>query len=140
MSLAEEFLAGFEEENFVDESSTMDIDQNDDKDRKSSNEYSKSNRIHSIVKLKQSILFKETMKKIEFFPTYQRVSKAEIEGPVEQDPEYLLVVDANNRLVEINNEIHLIQYFDKEIYPKRFAESEQLVPLPLDCLETVQVS
>ena len=63
----------------------------------------------------------------------------ENQGPVEHDPEYLLIVDANNLLVEIDNEIDIIQNFVKNIYHKRFPELEQLVQLPMDYLKTVKV-
>ena len=59
----------------------------------------------------------------------------ENQGPVEHDPEYLLIVDANNLLVEID----IIQNFVKNIYHKRFPELEQLVQLPMDYLKTVKV-
>lgn len=32
-------------------------------------------------------------------------SKTDVNGPVEVDPEYMLIVDANNLAVEIDNEI-----------------------------------
>jgi U4/U6 small nuclear ribonucleoprotein PRP31 len=97
------------------------------------------NSVHAVAKLKDSILLQETMKKIEFYTKHQRKSTAEIQGPVEHDPEYLLIVDANNLLVEIDNEIDIIHNFVRTIYKKRFPELEQLVQLPMDYLKTVKV-
>ena len=79
------------------------------------------------------------MKKIDFHTKHQRKSTLEIQGPLEHDPEYLLIVDANNLLVEIDNEIDIIHNFVKGIYRRRFPELEQLVQLPMDYLKTVQV-
>ena len=95
--------------------------------------------IHLVAKLKDSILFQETMNKIDFYTKHQRISTADIEGPVEHDPEYLLIIDANNLLVEIDNEIDLIHNFVRGIYHKRFPELEQLIQLPMDYLKTIQV-
>ncbi|CAF4016503.1 unnamed protein product [Adineta steineri] len=55
-----------------------------------------------------------------------------IQGPVEHDPEYLLIVGANNLLVEID----IIHNFVRGLDRKRFPELEQLVQLPLDYLKT----
>jgi U4/U6 small nuclear ribonucleoprotein PRP31 len=79
------------------------------------------------------------MRKIDFYTKHQRKSTTEIQGPVEHDPEYLLIVDANNLLVEIDNEIDIIHNFVRTIYHKRFPELEQLVQLPMDYLQTVKV-
>ena len=97
------------------------------------------NSVHSIAKLNDSSFFKETMKKIGFYTKHQRVSTTEIEESIEQDPEYLLIVDANNLLVEIDNEIDIIYSFVRKIYHKRFPELEQLVQLLVDYLKIVQV-
>lgn len=90
-----------------------------------------------MAKLKDSILLQETMKKIEFHTKHQRKSSMEIEGPVEHDPEYLLIVDANNLLVQIDNEIVLFIVPSRES-TGRDSPVEQLVQLPLDYLKTVQ--
>ena len=46
---------------------------------------------------------KDILEKIEFFQ--QRKAKWEVSGPVEADPEYQLIVEANNITMEIDNEI-----------------------------------
>jgi len=63
--------------------------------------------------------------------------KAEdILGPVEADPEYQLIVEANSLAVDIDNEINTIHKFTKDKYNKRFPELESLVPSPLEYLRT----
>lgn len=53
-------------------------------------------------------------------------------GPVDADPEYQLIVEANNLAVEIDNEINVIHKFVRDKYAKRFPELESLVPAPLE--------
>jgi U4/U6 small nuclear ribonucleoprotein PRP31 len=144
MALADEFLADIEK---------MELDQevsvNTDpvlKDTamvtndvfKTNNFLSNNSDISSVAKLKDSLLFEEIMKKIDFYTTHQRKSTMEIQGPVEDDPEYLLILDANNLLVKIDNEIDMIHHFVRMIYSRRFPELEQLVQLPMNYLQTIQ--
>ncbi|CAF1259743.1 unnamed protein product [Adineta ricciae] len=144
MSLADELLADLEEttENErntgeeKDQSMKMDIDPNPNELNQSKRNV---NSVFHVAKLQESILLQETMRKIDFHTKHQRKSTMEIEGPVEYDPEYLLIVDANHLLVKIDDEIDIIHNFVKGIYKKRFPELEQLVQLPLDYLKTVQV-
>jgi len=143
MSLADELLADLEE---VDGGQGASTDSNNvHKDEpmeteqiSAANSLPNSNSVHAVAKLKDSILLQETMKKIDFYIKHQRKSTADIQGPVEHDPEYLLIVDANNLLVEIDNEIDIIYNFVRTIYRKRFPELEQLVQLPMDYLKTVK--
>lgn len=44
------------------------------------------------------------MKQIDVFQSRQRKAE-DVLGPVESDPEYLLIVEANNLIVEIDDEI-----------------------------------
>jgi len=144
MSLADELLADLEEmdrghgasadSNNVSNDEAMDTEQ-----ISAANSLRNNNSVHGVAKLKDSILLQETMRKIDFYTKHQRKSTAEIQGPVEHDPEYLLIVDANNLLVEIDNEIDIIHNYVRTIYHKRFPELEQLVQLPMDYLKTVKV-
>jgi len=47
------------------------------------------------------------MQQIDIFQSRQRRTADEL-GPVESDPEYLLIVDANNLIVEMDDEIRKI--------------------------------
>lgn len=145
MSLADELLADLEDMEGGQNPSNNDQNNNTNDDHMEidqmsttkNNSLPSSNSVHSVAKLKDSLLFKETIKKIDFYTKHKRKSTAEIEGPVEHDPEYLLIVDANNLLVQIDNEIDIIYNFVRTIYHKRFPELEQLVQLPMDYLKTV---
>ena len=64
--------------------------------------------------------------------------KAEQLGPIEADPEYQLIVEANNLAAEIDQEQQSIHKFAKDIYNKRFPELETLVVMPLEYLNTAK--
>ena len=136
MSLADELLADLEEEGVdegeqdeqaeVDEvpevSVAMEVD-------------TKANSIFSIAKLRDSEQLQEVMDKMEFFSTK---GGRDVIGPVESDPEYMLIVDANNLTNEIDNEISIIHKFVRDKYHKRFPELESLVVPPIDYMRTVK--
>lgn len=65
-------------------------------------------------------------------------TKSQIDGPIESHPEYILIVEANNLAVEIDNDIAICHKFAKEKYSKRFPELESLVPTPLEYLMTAK--
>lgn len=50
-----------------------------------------------------------------------------VAGAVEDDPEYKLIVQANNLVLEVDSEIALIHKFARDHYEKRFPELAQLV-------------
>lgn len=145
MSLAEELVADLEaideladKSDLIDEN-RLDVEQMETGDGQHRQEIlSSSKKIESVAKLNKTGLFQETMKKIDFYTKHKKVPRSEIEGPLEQEPEYLLIVDANNLLVEIDNEIDVIHHFVSSIYRKRFPELEQLVQTPIDYLKTVK--
>ena len=141
MSLAEELCADFEEMEGGQGASNEPYEQSMDTDKTEfgTNSIFDKNSVHSVARLKDSILLQETMRKIDYYTKHQRKSTMEIQGPVEHDPEYLLIVDANNLLVEIDNEIDIIHNFVRKLYHQRFPELEQLVQLPMDYFKTVQV-
>ena len=93
--------------------------------------------VRSIAKLLENEQLKRVTDSINF---YQEVSKRDgLSGPVEQDPEYKLIVEANNLTVEIDNEIGVIHKYIRDRYAKRFPELESLVPNPLDYIKTIKV-
>uniref|UniRef100_I3JHF2 U4/U6 small nuclear ribonucleoprotein Prp31 n=2 Tax=Oreochromis TaxID=8139 RepID=I3JHF2_ORENI len=67
-------------------------------------DYSKAESVASIAKLRNSKQFSEIMDKISEYIGKQR-KNSEVSGPVEADPEYRLIVAANNLTVEIDNEL-----------------------------------
>ncbi|XP_020502417.1 U4/U6 small nuclear ribonucleoprotein Prp31 [Labrus bergylta] len=100
-------------------------------------DYSKAESVGSIAKLRNSKQFSEIMDKVSVYVGKQRMN-SEVSGPVESDPEYRLIVAANNLTVEIDNELNIIHKFTRDKYSKRFPELESLVPDSLDYIRTVK--
>ncbi|KAG6459516.1 hypothetical protein O3G_MSEX011422 [Manduca sexta] len=65
-------------------------------------------------------------------------NKIEVAGLMESDPEYQLIVEANNIAVEIDGEIAIIHRFVRDKYQKRFPELESLIITPLEYIRTVK--
>ncbi|KAJ3101303.1 U4/U6 small nuclear ribonucleoprotein Prp31 [Phlyctochytrium bullatum] len=59
-------------------------------------------------------------------------------GPVEEDPEYKILVNATNMSAEIDSEILVVHRFIKERYGIRFPELETLIPSAIDYVRTVK--
>lgn len=57
---------------------------------------------------------------------------------MESDPEYQLIVEANNIAVEIDGEIATIHRFVRDKYQKRFPELESLIVTPLEYIRSVR--
>lgn len=66
--------------------------------------------IRELARLHDSDQLKKTMALIEDYSIRLRKSE-DIIGPVESDPEYQLIVEANNLAVDIDNEIGLLIKF-----------------------------
>lgn len=64
----------------------------------------KNVKIRDVAKLRDSERLVNIMQQIDIFQSRQRTAEDEL-GPVESDPEYLLIVEANNLIVEIDDEI-----------------------------------
>lgn len=62
------------------------------------------NSVRELAKLRDSPLMHKVTTEIEKYSTILRKS-SDIVGPVESDPEYQLIVEANNLAVEIDTEI-----------------------------------
>lgn len=60
--------------------------------------------VRELAKLRDSEQLQKVMSQIEKHSKVPRKS-ADIVGPVESDPEYQLIVEANNMAVDIDNEI-----------------------------------
>ena len=93
--------------------------------------------MRQVAKLWDSQKLKDIKDLIEKYAS--KLRKAEdLQGPVEGDPEYKLIVEANNINVDIEDEIGTIHKFVKEKYAKRFPELESLVVNPLEYLNAVR--
>ncbi|XP_062890941.1 U4/U6 small nuclear ribonucleoprotein Prp31 [Mobula hypostoma] len=139
MSLADELLADLEEAAGEDAEETY-VDEEEDgvavEVLEEEMPEADADSIKSIAKLRDSKLFADIISKVGEYIGKQR--KTEVTGPVESDPEYKLIVDANNLTVEIDNEINIIHKFVRDKYSKRFPELESLVPSALDYIRTVK--
>lgn len=95
-----------------------------------------SQSVRQIAKLMESEKLQSIITRIEFYQS--SAPRTMIVGPVEQDPEYKLIVDANNITVEVDTEISLIHKYIRDKYSKRFPELESLVLNPLDFIRTAR--
>jgi len=92
-----------------------------------------------VAKLYRGTRLKDAMDRIENFSSVDRKKGSEdMQGPVEADPEYLLIVEANNLAAQIDEEIGNVHKFAKDKYSKRFPELETLVVQPLNYLMTAR--
>lgn len=138
MSLAEELLADLEDD---DEDITDFKEELQDEDIKPSmlelEQIPRAHTIYEVAKLQNSDTLKNVMAKIDEFSAIVRKPN-ELIGPVEADPEYLLIVEANNLAAEIDSETNTIHKFARDVYTKRFPELESLVVQPLEYLMTAK--
>jgi U4/U6 small nuclear ribonucleoprotein PRP31 len=96
--------------------------------------------VKEIAKLLDSEKLNKVIERIKYYQlsTNKMTNLSQINGAVEQNPEYKLIVEANNLTVEIDNEINVIHKYIRDKYAKRFPELESLVPTALDYIKTVR--
>jgi Protein implicated in ribosomal biogenesis, Nop56p homolog len=142
MSLADELLADLEEqdqddikEQYMESAMALDIKPNPTV--VPMEEDIKITSIREIATLRDSERLRNIMDQIDDYRTKPRTAE-DIVGPVEADPEYQLIVEANNVAVDIDNEIAVIHRFTRDKYSKRFPELESLVVGPLEYVMTVK--
>ena len=134
MSLADELLADLEE---IGEDGNVDFVDNDDiEEAMETNADSDSKSVKYIAKLRDSEQLNDVLEKIQELSQQPR---GQMFGAIETDPEYQLIVEANNLTVEIDNEISIVHKYTRDMYAKRFPELESLVPSALDYIKTVQL-
>ncbi|XP_033117802.1 U4/U6 small nuclear ribonucleoprotein Prp31-like [Anneissia japonica] len=107
MSLADELLADLEEMAEHGDAIEFNDDQDNELDTIEDVAMDIDNKLDSvknIAKLRDGEQLCSIMSRIKRFQENPR--KGEVVGPVEADPEYLLIVEANNISVEIDNEIN----------------------------------
>lgn len=137
MSLADELLADLEgeDEGEFDEEAVP-----EDEVKVESNPMEidiKITSVRALAQLRDSPKLKKIMKDMEMYKTKRRTC-TEIVGPVENDPEYQLIVEANDLAVLIDDDIATIHRFVRDKYSKRFPELESLVVGPLEYMKTVK--
>ena len=89
-----------------------------------------------LAKLQKSKTFNDILKQIQ---PLLNTTKQSLYTRVEQDPEYSLIVSANNLLSEIDDELLLIHKFIKDHYAPKFPELESLVPNPKEYFELIKL-
>jgi U4/U6 small nuclear ribonucleoprotein PRP31 len=92
--------------------------------------------IQKVARLISSDRFKDLIQRID--AQMQQPRTNEIVGPLEEDPEYQLIVESNAIVAEIHNEIQLIHKYIRDLYAKKFPELESLVLNPLDYARVVK--
>ncbi|KXS20852.1 Nop domain-containing protein [Gonapodya prolifera JEL478] len=92
--------------------------------------------VKSVAKLLTSKNFTDIIKRIEHFKSVPRSQS--IIGPVEEDPEYKVIITANNIVGDIDSEILVVHKYMRDHYAPRFPELDNLVPNPFDYARTVQ--
>ena len=135
MSLADELLADLDELDDDNTFESIDADIKDDPDNKmdTTDKVEFSTGSNNIYRLLHSEKLSNIKEAIEVFSN----EPAEAIGPVENHPEYNLIVDANNMAVEIDNEIFFLHKYIRDLYNERFPELESLVLNPMDFIKTV---
>lgn len=147
MSLADELLADLEDNDHEEEDheelmeTQEEVEENEEKpDIKQLQMDIDTTQIHSVRELcllRDSEKLQNVMKKIEQYGSKPRQA-TDIIGPVEADPEYQLIVEANDLAPEIDNEVVSVHKFVRDKYQKRFPELDSLVVSPLEYVRTVK--
>ncbi|KAJ3024229.1 U4/U6 small nuclear ribonucleoprotein Prp31 [Thoreauomyces humboldtii] len=94
--------------------------------------------LQSVAKLSGSKLFKDVVTRIDQFVNTPR-NPAQNVGPVEEDPEYKLIVQSNNMTVEVDNEMLIVHKYIRDHYAPKFPELESLIPYSIDYARTVKL-
>ncbi|PWN54308.1 Nop domain-containing protein [Violaceomyces palustris] len=92
-------------------------------------------RVRSVAKLMDSGKIDSVMKSIEHF---MALPEPDIEGVLEETPEYQLIVKANNLAVDVDNEVMVVHKFIRDHYSPRFPELESLILNPWEFVQAVQ--
>eukprot|EP01135_Chromosphaera_perkinsii_P003989 Nk52_evm2s266 gene=Nk52_evmTU2s266 len=99
-------------------------------------------RIATVAPLQQSTEYEQVVEEIrKHFDSSMTVTSnanRKITGPVENDPEYKLIVRGNNLSSKIDREISVVHNYIRDIYTERFPELDQLVVMPMSYIRTVQ--
>lgn len=139
MSLADELLADLEDDNEELMLTEDRVQAAEEYKIEAVEEEMKATTLEQLIKVSNSGRLQIVMQDME---VYMKNSESGfhriISGPVEADPEYKLIVEANNIAAEIDNEIIVIHRFVRDKYCKRFPELESLVVDPLEYLRTVK--
>ncbi|KAJ3102957.1 hypothetical protein HDU97_000196 [Phlyctochytrium planicorne] len=98
---------------------------------------SASNDLKSVTKLLNSKTLKDLVQSITALKDVPRPAGRNT-GPVEDDPEYKILVSATHYSADIDTEILIVQRFIKDKYAVKFPELEGLIPNAIDYAKTVK--
>ncbi|KAJ3220355.1 U4/U6 small nuclear ribonucleoprotein Prp31 [Dinochytrium kinnereticum] len=96
-----------------------------------------ANDIKSVTKLLNSRQLTELIQAINHLKSVPR-PPGRNSGPVEEDPEYKILVKATDYSADVDTEILIVHRFIKEKYSPRFPELETLIPNAIDYARTVK--
>ncbi|KAI6134867.1 hypothetical protein EV401DRAFT_2052418 [Pisolithus croceorrhizus] len=94
--------------------------------------------VSSIAKLEGSKRMADILKEIEKFEANPSSAEA-ISLPAHLNPEYNLIVQANNLSVDVDNEILVVHKFIRDHYAPKFPELEQLIPDPTQYIRAARI-
>ncbi|XP_059050094.1 U4/U6 small nuclear ribonucleoprotein Prp31 [Achroia grisella] len=145
MSLADELLADLEENDDVDLEAAIENQTQGEASHEFAVPYPvipkeeeiKNVSIRELAKLRDSDRLKRVITEVEQNIGNKR-KKIDVTGLMESDPEYQLIVEANNIAVEIDGEVAIIHRFVRDKYQKRFPELESLIVTPLEYIRSVK--
>ena len=140
MSLAEELLADLEDSDEEQEVAEGEDGEEEQADVEmvvpEAEKRQEGQTLEDVAKLFMSSELRETLAKIREYSSQSSSGLAS--GPVESNPEYMVIVEANNLAATIDEEVANIHRFAKDLYCKRFPDLETLVVQPLDYLLTAK--
>lgn len=96
------------------------------------------NSVRELCKLRHSQRLNTVLEEVNSYANRPPRLTSEMVGNLESDPEYQLIVEANNIAVDIDSEISLIHKFVKDKYQKRFPELDSLVMVEMDYIRAVR--
>ncbi|CAK9783880.1 putative Pre-mRNA splicing factor [Cutaneotrichosporon oleaginosum] len=94
--------------------------------------------VSKVAKLMSGTKLKEVLEDIGRYTAKPTDMSSSTGGPLEENPEYHLVVTANNLSVEVDNEMLLVQKFIRDHYGPRFPELETLITDPWTYIAAVE--
>ncbi|KAG0705501.1 hypothetical protein DFH29DRAFT_906842 [Suillus ampliporus] len=94
--------------------------------------------VSSVAKLEGSKRMSDILKEIAKYQANPSTPEA-MSLPAHLNPEYTLIVQANNLSVDVDNEILVVHKFIRDHYAAKFPELEQLVPDPAQYVRAVRV-
>lgn len=94
--------------------------------------------VDSVAKLEGSKRMADILQEIEKYQANPSTPEA-MSLPAHLNPEYTLIVQANNLSVDVDNEILVVHKFIRDHYAAKFPELEQLVPEPAQYVRAIRV-